>query len=387
MSAVEQAAVPRVETERFMSRERATLMAYTPDLAEYLDGADLLEIEKPGSDAIQAFGRSAAPAMLAPADRGGLGADARDCVRAQRAIGSKAPSLAVASTMHHFSMGALVEWCRAGGESEWSLLEGIASRRMILASGFAEGKSGQNIVKPTLRATPNENGYLLNGAKKPCSLSHSMDLLTASVLIEHEDGTTERGLVVVPGDAPNMEREPFWRSNILAGAESDAVVLRDVQVPTQLVFLEADDADRSQANRAFMWFELLISASYLGIVSALVERVLASPKGSPAVRTQLGVELEPSMASLEYMARLMEEEAPTAELLNQMMFVRYSVQQSIARCATLALETLGGVAFISSPEVAYLHAACQALHFHPPSLSSAAEALSGALVGEVTELV
>jgi hypothetical protein len=45
------------------------------------------------------------------------------------------------------------------------------------------------------------------------------------------------------------------------------------------------------------------------------------------------------------------------------------------------------VAFISSPEVAYLHAACQALHFHPPSLASASEALAGALVGDVTEMV
>src|SRR3954447_8674219 len=355
MSAVEQAstgAAVQAEPERFLSRERATLREYSPDLADFLEEADLLEIEKPGSEAIKAFRESGAPALLAPADRGGLGASTVECVRFQRAIGSKAPSLSVAATMHHFSMGSLVEWCRAGGETEWALLEGIASRRMLLASGFAEGKTGQSIVEPTLRATPSDNGYLLNGAKKPCSLAWSMDLLTASVLIEPPDGSAERGIAVVPADVPNLEREPFWRSNILAGAESDAVVLRDVEVSSQLVFPEAADVDRSQANRAFMWFELLISASYLGIGSALVERLLGTKKGSPAVRTQLAVELEPSMCALEYMARLMEEEAPTTELLNRLMLVRYSTQQAIARCATRALEALGGVAFISSSEVA-----------------------------------
>jgi alkylation response protein AidB-like acyl-CoA dehydrogenase len=265
-------------------------------------------------------------------------------------------------------------------------VEGIARGRLLLASGFAEGKTGQSILVSTLRATPNENGYLLNGTKKPCSLSRSMDLLTASVLIEHPDGSTERGIVAVPADAENLEREPFWRSNILAGAESDALILRDVQVPRQLVFPESTDAEGRQEMRGFLWFELLIAASYLGVASGLVERVLASTRGSPAVRAQLGIELEAPMCALECVARLMEEEPPTPALLNRLMFVRYSTQQAIARCATLALEALGGVAFISSAEVAYLHSACQALHFHPPSLASSGEPLAAALVGEAFEL-
>lgn len=390
MSAVEQtpAARPHIDQSvEFLARERATLRAYAPDLADFLDTADLMEVEKPGGgEAIQAFARSDAPALLAPQDRDGLGATALDAALIQRAIGSRAPSLAVASTMHHFSMGSLVAWCMDGGDLQWMLLEGIARKRMVLASGFAEGKTGQSILTSTLTAVPNENGYLLNGAKKPCSLTWSMDMLTASVTIEHPDGTKENAMVGVPADAPGIEREPFWGSNILAGAESDAVILRDVQVPRQLVFPQTSDPHRRQERRGFLWFELLIAASYVGIASGLVERLLESPKGTPAVRTQAAIELETAMCALECVARLMEEEPPTDALLKRAMLARYGVQQAIARSATIALEALGGVAFISSPEIAYMHAACQALHFHPPSLGSTGEALAGALVGEETEL-
>ena len=68
-------------------------------------------------------------------------------IRVQRAIGSRSPSLAVATTMHHFSLATLVEMAAApnGAGTEWLVLEGVARQKLYVASGFAEGRMGTGI--------------------------------------------------------------------------------------------------------------------------------------------------------------------------------------------------------------------------------------------------
>ena len=233
--------------------------------------------------------------MLVPAEHKGSGARADDAVRIQRALGSLSPSLAIATTMHHFSVASLVEMA-TGSESglEWMMLQAIARHGMLVASGFAEGKTGQHVFRPTMKGRRADGGILVDGAKKPCSLTWSMQLLTASVLVS-EDGEPDRvAVAMIPAESPGIERRPFWGSNVLAGAESDEVALCEVHVPDRLlVFPEEQELSRDRQHaRGFIWFEALISASYLGIASALAERVLANGKGSPAERVDLGVELE-----------------------------------------------------------------------------------------------
>jgi hypothetical protein len=58
------------------------------------------------------------------------------------------------------------------------------------------------------------------------------------------------------------------------------------------------------------------------------------------------------------------------------MFVRFAAQNAIARSTTLALDLLGGIAFIKDTEITYLHSAAQALALHPPSRSKTAGALA-----------
>jgi hypothetical protein len=49
-----------------------------------------------------------------------------DAVRIQRAVGSRSPSLAVATTMHHFSVASLVELTAAGNGSDQPFLHSSA---------------------------------------------------------------------------------------------------------------------------------------------------------------------------------------------------------------------------------------------------------------------
>src|SRR5256885_1282355 len=83
--------------------------------------------------------------------------------------------------------------------------------------------------QPTMDARETDDGIILNGTKKPCSLSYSMDMMTASILLPSSNGEGEQlAVTLIPGSSDGIERTPFWSSPILAAAESHAVTLKDV---------------------------------------------------------------------------------------------------------------------------------------------------------------
>jgi alkylation response protein AidB-like acyl-CoA dehydrogenase len=364
-----------------MARERVALEQLLPGLDAMLVAVPLMAMERIGNPSIAAFRDRGGPGLLIPPRLGGRGASPLDAARVQRAIGSRAPSLAVATTMHHFTIATVLAISPDAPGPETEMLVAVAQDNLILASGFAEGRTGLSIQASSVSVRPHAGGFILNGSKKPCSLSHSMDLFTAST---PAPGGVDAGLavVVIPADAKGLERRPFWQSPILAGAESDEVVLRDVVVTAE-DFVPLGGPGRSDAvqDRGFLWFELLIAASYLGIASGLVERVLCAGRGSPAERVGLAIELESAMAALEGIARAMESGEYGNDELARMILVRYAAQAAIERAAATAFELLGGMAFIESPEIAYLAAASRALSLHPPGRLATANRLDQYLGG------
>jgi alkylation response protein AidB-like acyl-CoA dehydrogenase len=365
----------------FLKQEREVLEQLLPGLDAALAEIPLMEMERPGNPSLAVFRRLGGPGLLIPTAFGGRGASPVQALRAQRAIACRAPSLAVATTMHHFTLASLIDINPEDPGLERELLEKVARGNLYVASGYAEGRTGVSIQVSALRIEPCPTGFVVNGSKKPCSLSQSMDLLTISM---PAPAGMDAGLAaaIVPADAPGVERRPFWRSPILAGAESDEIVLNDVFVPADAL-LPLGGSGRSDAiqDRGFLWFELLITGAYLGIASQLVERVLTSSKGAAAERVRLAIEVEGAMAALEGVARAMETSERDNRELARMLLVRYAVQAAIQRATDLAAELMGGFAFIQSAEVSYLLAASRGLSLHPPARLAASERLDAHLSG------
>lgn len=367
----------------FLKRERATLEKFLPALDAKLLEVPLVDIEKPGNPGLGWLRDAGGAALLVPEEYGGKGASPIEAIQIHRAVASRSPSLAIAMTMHNFSVATLVEYLFYGSYTV-ELLQQIAAGQLLVASGFAEGRTGTSILDPTMQATPVDGGYRINGSKKPCSLSSSMHILTASVAVPSNNGNGgRRAVAVIPADAEGLSRKPFWSSTVLRGAESEEVTLTDVLIGhEQLFFPEVEEHLDDVEAGGFLWFELLVSASYLGVASALVERVLSAGRGDAPERVQLAVELEGGMASLEGVARAMCAGNERGErILVQSLLVRFAVQQAIERVSVRAAELLGGMAFIKSPDVAYLMSASRALAFHPPSRLSVAPAVDGYLQG------
>jgi hypothetical protein len=180
-----------------------------------------------------------------------------------------------------------------------------------------------------------------------------------------------------------MSVDPFWGNNILSAAETCSVNFNRVSVDPKLFsYSDAPNSlDRTQ-TRGLIWFQLLISASYLGVASALVERVIKSGRVGRSYLAQLGIELEGAMSALAGMGLILESGTFTSAALAQVLFGRYSIQQAIDRATALAFELGGGRDFARSGEASYLVAAARGLNFHPPSRSTMAEALGAQLEGE-----
>ncbi|PAZ09972.1 oxidoreductase [Streptomyces sp. SA15] len=374
---------------RFLERERTTLAKLLPDLDPALRETPPMELERPGSPGIRLFRDSGGPGLLVPESHQGRGASALDALRVQRAIGSRSPSLAVATTMHHFSMATLVGLGHLGGQTdglEWMLIEGVASTNRVIASGFAEGRSGAGILEPSMTATVTEDGVRLNGVKRPCSLARSMDVLTASVMIPREDGQgDELAVALVPAESEGLSVSGFWSSAFLAGAESEQVTLTDVLVPPELLLRTAAPAGHSLdelQTAGLIWFQLLMTGSYLGAASALVERVLLNDRIPEHERVRLYVDTEAAMAAAEGIARRVDAGDLGESALVQALCTRYGVQDTLARVVPRAVELLGGLNFMTSDEVGHLAACANGLSLHPPSRPRMTGPFSGYLADQ-----
>ncbi|MGV9674162.1 acyl-CoA dehydrogenase [Nocardia sp. NPDC003482] len=371
------------------ARERCD--ALLPGLLDKLADQPLAERERPGNPGLELFRGSGGPGLLIPAEYGGLGAGPRDAIQVLRAIGATSPSLAVATAMHHFSLASLFAASDTlqPGPEERALLAAIADQNLLVASGFAEGNPGQGILTPTMTGVRVDDGIVVTGAKKPCSLSRSMDLFSASVSVPAADGGTELMLMLIPAAAQGISVHPFWRAEVLAGAESDEVRLTDVFVDERLL-IPATLGDRGEIDAlqtvGFIWFEMLITSCYLGIASALAERAFADIRRGGDLLARLGVRLETAALLLESVAhRLVGAPADNA-LLTTAVTARYGAQDAITDAVALALEAIGGMGFLGDPDVGYLATASRCVVYHPPSRVSAHAALAAAFRGDVLRL-
>jgi alkylation response protein AidB-like acyl-CoA dehydrogenase len=176
---------------------------------------------------------------------------------------------------------------------------------------------------------------------------------------------------------------------VLAGAESDEVRLTDVFVDDRLL-VPTETGDQGELDElqtvGFMWFEMLITSCYLGMASALAERALARRKLEPGLAADLGVRLETATLLLERIATQLMAKMSDGAALAKAMIARYAAQDAILDAARMAVEALGGMAFISSPDVAYLAAACHCVAFHPPSRISMRQQLAAHLNGDVMRI-
>lgn len=210
-----------------------------------------------------------------PVEFGGTGGDLLHAASAQRAIGAVDPSIAVALNMHMLSVGLMTEHWQRKQDTSWMLLEAIATGHNLVGSAFAEPGGSANMLRSTTRAVRTPTGVRLNGVKFPCSLASTADLFCLSAQL-NDEGTTI--VALCPANSPGLAVTGSWRSLGMRSSDTARIELTDVEIDRRLVFHEAPiGAIDDVVIGGLVWFVALISATYHGVLSSLVEQAAAAP--------------------------------------------------------------------------------------------------------------
>lgn len=373
----------------FMKESRAVLEQYAPGLDALLAEKGIMAAEAMRSEELKKLmSRGRLPGLWVPAEFGGTDISPYDGIRLQRALGARCPSMALMLTMHNFTVG----FCRSLAPfvpSCSEMMRQVATDHLLVASAFAEGRRGAGILDSTVFMTAAADGYRVNGRKKPCTLASTADIITVGVAMEMPGGNKRTGLAVIPAHAAGVKRHAFWRIPLLAAADNNEVEFDNVKVSADQVLIASDDDVETQAVIAaaevtgICWFEIVATASYLGVASELAERVLLDDRVDVGERAQLGGQLELAQAALDGAVHLMRSCEPEQSLLARVLAVRFGVQKIIERSAMHAAELAGGLAFIQDMEVSTLLAMTRCLAFHPISRKAAEPMLAEWLAGRI----
>ncbi|KZN62877.1 hypothetical protein N473_18350 [Pseudoalteromonas luteoviolacea CPMOR-1] len=356
-----------------------------PELAQYLSETPFDALESEQSQAINIFRDTGGAPTLVKQKYGGRGLNAWQAVQLQMAIGAASPSLAIAVGMHQFSIATLQEMAKIGNGLESLMLEGISRSNLLVSSAFSEGQIGKSILKSSIIAKEVDKGYVISGVKKPCSLAHCMDLLTASVQVEPKDGEPYFAVAMIHKACEGITVEKFWQAPFLQASQSEAVVLENVFVPSSML-VNVDEKSAYQSHVAgFVWFELITCASYLGMVCGLVERACELGRLQGADKAHVHVQLEACALSLKAIAGDMDNQ--TQDTLAQVLSVRYHLQDVLAEVTQSTLSLVGGINYINNGYFATIAQVIHAFNFHPPAKHAMYAPLNNYFDGQELEMV
>lgn len=355
-----------------LAGEWRTLRGLLPELADYLQGTSLQELENPDGRALRMFKDSGATGFAVSRQLGGLALTAEDLARIYRAIGSRAPSLALATTRHHLSITTIAAATAATSGVGREAVQYLVTAGALLASGLSEGTPGDSECDPTAYAVASGSDYVLTGHKSACCPARSMDVVLCSVLTEDRG----RALALVPADAAGLTLRPFWAGPVLRATESEDLVLDEVRIARELVVAEPDSSPNWQGNRVgYVLFTVLTVASYLGMATALLQRALDTRFERSDSYVSASAAVESTWSALVLVCRDFDAGVRGDALSARIMCIRYALQDNLARISTLLVEAIGTAEFCASPQVPYLASALHALALHPPGRRRIASAM------------
>ncbi|MCK7637489.1 acyl-CoA/acyl-ACP dehydrogenase [Corynebacterium sp. P7202] len=350
------------------------------DTADELCGGLITELrdrgiaanEEADGSALSLFSGSRAPGLVVPRHAGGIGVDGSTAVAVQSALAGVAPSVAVATLMHHLSVVTLSDYigCYHGHDAEqWELLRAVAERGMLMASAISEGRSGAEALAPATTARRSGDGWIINGSKKPCSLSRSMDLLTCTVSTYNEQGVSLGvSLAVLPAQIPGITTADLWTSPVLLAAESHEVRLDDVRASTGMVLPPGPGGNLDELGlSAWAWFNVLAAATYLGVAVELTSRAAASPRNNAAQLGALAAKIYACRNAVDAAAEHLVPGGDADAAFTHSVAARAVTETLAPDIAVGAFDLLGGHGLACDPVAPALLAASRALRFHPLS--------------------
>jgi alkylation response protein AidB-like acyl-CoA dehydrogenase len=345
-----------------------------------------------------ALGRSGFLAATVPADLGGGGvATVADLVAGIGRLARGHPAVAIGAAMHSTALWYFARrYAGPGGppdddvRARIRLLLRACVRRPVVAC-VALSERGGSIARPRTAATPDGDGYRLEGRKSFCTNSPAATLFLVSVRVAAPAGPDRFGFAVVGRDTAGLAVLENWDALGMRASGSGDVVLDGCRVPRASVLdVGALGTLPAAVLPLTMVGALLLAAAFLGVAeqaqSAAVDGARrAPPSGAPprsargTVQTLVAeneVELAGSRALLARAAAVLDDRLPTLEaeagqrvldgLMKEVQCASLGTRRSAVAVVDRALTISGGAGYLSSDLLSRLYRDVRAGPFMQP---------------------
>ncbi len=360
-------------------------------------------------DALKAAGYFAAPV---PVELGGLGVtSAHDLVVASSRLARGDASVAIGVNMHlvavlnmerrrHVAVATGAER-RARGFA--SSLVHVARDGVVMAAAISE--PGQDLTRPSTRATRTESGWRIDGRKMFCTMSPAATDLYVAVTYADGEGSERYAYAMVPTDAPGVVVHDDWDALGMRASGSNSVSLQAVELPESGVrggFRVGDPLPYMERNLVAGLFHAAASLGIAESADAIARRGIAGRmNGDGRARMQVAdnaVDLAASRGVLSRAAALIDEHRaanPASDgsadelgaLFAETQAAKAFVNEAAGRVVDRALALSGGAGYVDGSTLARAYRDVKAGSFmHPLGANRAYDYLGHVALGEQPSL-
>jgi alkylation response protein AidB-like acyl-CoA dehydrogenase len=360
-------------------------------------------------DALKAAGYFAAPV---PVELGGLGvSSAHDLVVASSRLARGDASVTIGVNMHLVAVlnmerrreVALAAGAERRARGFAASLEQIAHDGVVLAAAISE--RGQDLTRPSTRATRTESGWRIDGRKMFCTMSPAATDLYVAVTYADGEGTERYAYAMVPTDAPGVVVHDDWDALGMRASGSNSVSFEGVELPESGVrggFRAGDPLPYMERNLVAGLFHAAASLGIAESADQAARRGIAGRiNGDAHPRMQVAentIDLAASRGVISRAAMLIDEHRAanpasdgTAEQLGALFAeaqaAKAFVNEAAARIVDRALALSGGAGYVNGSLLARAYRDVKAGSFmHPLGANRAYDYLGHVALGEETSL-
>lgn len=308
--------------------------------------------------------------LAVPEELGGLGASMRQVCFAQAELARSCASTALAVNMHlYLTLSNVFRW-RRGAPGAEALLRRVASEGIVLmTSGGSDG------IYPSATAVKENGGYRISGRKIFCSQAPVAAVITT--MARYDD--PEEGPVVllagIPMSSPGVSVPESWDALGMRATGSHDVLLEDVMITEAQVAARRPWGKVDPALRvAGIHFAPPVGAVYAGIAAAARDEAVSvalrrRTVEDATVQRQIGlmdVKLRVLWwALLGALTELADEYAPDDRAMAPLMVAKRQIVTETQDIVDLAMQVVGGSAYLASSPLERAYRDVRAGAFHP----------------------
>lgn len=278
-----------------------------------------------------------------------------------RSQASLEPSLGIALTMHHHIVLVLAKYPEIFPNAT-ELLDNVLHHDSLIASAFAEGKAGINIFNPSSLISCVNQRVLLNGSKKPCTLSSIADHYVMSTTLNGQ-----LTLINLYAKQQGISIQSFWNLDIFKYCDNNELIFENVHIQQQ----QRCYLNNEQLSLCLIYglslFNYFAVSTYIGISDSLIRTIPDKLKNLESIKIKL-IEFQNINDTLLFQihsicckALLFEDD------LSSILNLRYLVENNLQQIKDFTLNNIGGIEVMKYPIILNLTNHLEMLKYHPTS--------------------